>query len=421
MNFIQKVTTQVLSIGNAASFSLIGDPGCEGLGTMMMRVFVNALKLASRDDFILIAGDMVPTGKKRFYEAISEITDSVVEKDTYVLRGNHDTGVYTDYFGLQNYALVGEAFTVVVLDNAMRAFEEEGLELLDRVLAMEESRNVVIAFHIPLPNHFIRNSVSEAEFERLKAVYEPYRDKVKYFACGHVHSRFEDVVDGIPLICSGGGGAMIEDVSEEIKASEVDYHIVRFFMEEGVLRHRIVDLTEMYYKREQQEPVLKEKLEEAVKGELYAHLKYLTFADRAEKRGYDKVANLMRALADSEYRHARSFFAILEQPVPFMEALHGFIKSENFEYERLYPMVADYASEIGGMLAKQAFSDAGRMERYHARLIGEAKNLDEFAVETLYVCPVCGCVMTEVDELDRCPVCGAPKRQFKEFESKKQG
>ena len=133
---------------------------------------------------------MVPTGKRRFYETISEITNSVAGKDTYILRGNHDTGVYTEYFGLQNYALIGDSFTVVVLDNAMRTFEAEGLELLGRVLAMEECRNVVIAFHIPLPNHFIRNSVSEAEFERLRAVYAPYREKVKYFACGHVHSRF---------------------------------------------------------------------------------------------------------------------------------------------------------------------------------------------------------------------------------------
>lgn len=57
---------------------------------------------------------------------------------------------------------------------------------------------------------------------------------MKYFACGHVHSRFEDVVDGIPLICSGGGGAMIEDVSEEIRASDVDYHIVRFSWRKAV-------------------------------------------------------------------------------------------------------------------------------------------------------------------------------------------
>ena len=51
MNFIQKVTAPILPIGDVSSFSLIGDPGCEGLGTTMMRVYVNALELASRDDF----------------------------------------------------------------------------------------------------------------------------------------------------------------------------------------------------------------------------------------------------------------------------------------------------------------------------------------------------------------------------------
>ena len=47
MNFIQKVTAPILPIGDVSSFSLIGDPGCEGLGTTMMRVYVNALELAS--------------------------------------------------------------------------------------------------------------------------------------------------------------------------------------------------------------------------------------------------------------------------------------------------------------------------------------------------------------------------------------
>ena len=36
----------------------------------------------------------------------------------------------TEHFGLKNYALLTEHFAVVVLDNALRTFEEEGLELL---------------------------------------------------------------------------------------------------------------------------------------------------------------------------------------------------------------------------------------------------------------------------------------------------
>ena len=88
-------------------------------------------------------------------------------------------------------------------DNAFRKFSDTGLALLGRVLAMEECENVVIAFHIPLPNHFTGNSVPLEEFERLRGVFFPYKEKIKYFVCGHVHSCFEDEVDGIPFVCTG--------------------------------------------------------------------------------------------------------------------------------------------------------------------------------------------------------------------------
>ena len=34
----------------------------------------------------------------------------------------------------------------------------------------------------------------------------------------------------------------------------------------------------------------------------------------------------------------------------------------------------------------------------------------------LYVCPICGYVMTEDSVSERCPVCGGPKRQYEVFE-----
>ena len=157
----------------------------------------------------------------------------------YALRGNHDTGEYTGYLGRKNYALLADGFAVVVLDNAARTFEEEGLTLLSKVLAMEEVGQVIVAFHIPVPNHFILNCVSEEESSRLKAAYGPWKEKVAYLLCGHVHSRFVDQVDGIPLICTGGGGAMIEDVSQDIRACDVEHHVVHFYMEGDVLRYQI--------------------------------------------------------------------------------------------------------------------------------------------------------------------------------------
>lgn len=315
------------------------------------------------------------------------------------------------------YALFADGFSVVVLDNAMRTFEEEGLELLRQVLAMEEVSRVVIAFHIPVPNHYIRNAVSEEEFARLKDVYEPWKHKVKYLLCGHVHSRFEDVVDGIPLICTGGGGALIEDVSEDIRACDVEHHMVHFLMKDGELQYQFDELSENAYDRERKVPVLKENLEKTVAAELMAHLKYLMFADRARRRGMEKIANLFEALAASEYHHARNFYSVLQQRVPFGESAASFIPGEEFEYRNFYKMMEAYAEEKEAPLTKQAFSGAAAAEKIHAGLLREAADIDRFDKDTVYVCPICGYVMEGEHVPDRCPVCGGPRRQFEVFQA----
>lgn len=415
---IQKVMESIIRRPGDTSFAVIGDPGCEGLGTVMMQTYAGALEKAAGEDLTLVAGDMVPVGDERHYRNVCALTESVARKDVFVLRGNHDTGDYEAFFGRHDYAVLGETFTLVVVDNAFRSFSEEGLELLGRILEMEEVKNVVIAFHIPLPNHFTGNSVSQEEFERLKAVYEPYREKVKYFVCGHVHSCFEDEVDGIPFVCTGGGGAMIEDVSEDIKAADVEHHIVRFTWENGKLCHRFEELGDVPYEREQKDKITRNQLEETVKGELYAFLRYETFSERAKKRGYDRIANLFAALAQSEYRHARSFYSILDRPKPFDSAVENFVPDEKFEYERLYPMMADHAKEGDLPLSRQAYRDAAAAEKVHARLLSEAASCDEFEKEVFYVCPVCGCLMES--KADRCPLCGAPARDFLVYDSSRE-
>lgn len=412
-----KVTESVTRPGRIRSMGVIGDPGCEGLGTYNMKVYAGALEESGKDDITLIAGDLVPAGTRHHYQMIQELTETLAENEVYTLRGNHDTGAYTEYFGLKNYALLADEFAVVVLDNAVRSFEEEGLTLLKEVLYMEDVERVIIAFHIPVPNHFIQNCVSEEEFTRLKNAFAPWKNKVKYLLCGHVHSRFEDEVEGIPLICTGGGGAMIEDVSREIRACDVEHHIVHFYMEEGILKYRIADLPEDGYGRERGDRVLRRKLEETVQGELLAHFKYLMFADRAERRGMGRIANLFRALAASEYYHARSFYSVLDCPAPFAESVKTFVPGEEFEYEHLYQMLVEYAKSHQNPLAEQAYAGAASAEKVHASLLKQASDMEHFAEETIYVCPVCGYVMAGDAAPERCPVCGGPKKQYERYES----
>ena len=415
---IVKVTEPVVRLEHVRSVGVIGDPGCEGLGTYNLKVYAGALEETGRDDITLIVGDLVPAGTGRHYRAIQELTEALAGNAVYSLRGNHDTGAYTDYFGLKNYALLLDGFAVIALDNAVRSFEEEGLSLLRQVLSMEEVGQAAIAFHIPVPNHFIPNSVSEEEFGRLKDAYAPWKDKVRYLLCGHVHSRFEDEVDGIPLICTGGGGAMIEDVSKDIRACDVEHHVVHFYMEDGALRYRFADLSEDCYGREREDGLLRRNLEETVAGELMAHFKYLTFAYRAERRGLGRIANLFRALAASEYYHARSFYSVLDRPAPFMESVGTYTPGERFEYEYLYPMLAGYAKDHDSPLTEQAYTGAALAEKVHAELLERAEDVEGFSEEKVYVCPVCGYVMTGDAPPERCPVCGGPKKQYEVYEAK---
>lgn len=414
-NKIQKVSEPIIRLTGVHSLGVIGDPGCEGLGTYNMKVYAGALEETGRDDITLVVGDLVPAGTRHHYQTIQELTEVLAENEVYALRGNHDTGAYTEYFGEKNYALLMEDFAVIVLDNAQRTFEEEGIGLLSRVLSMEEVRQAIIAFHIPVPNHFILNCVAEEEFDRLKKAYEPWKEKVRYLLCGHVHSGFEDCVDGIPLICTGGGGAMIEDVSKDIRASDVEHHVVHFYVEDGKLQHRIVNLPEDCYGREREDGILRQKLQETVEGELMAHFRYMTFADRAERRGLKRIAGLFRALAASEYYHARNFYSILDCPAPFLETVETYIPGEEFEQEYFYRMLADYAKKHEFPLAEQAYAGAAAAEKEHTVLLKEASDVDGFSRDLIYVCPVCGYVMTGDRAPDRCPVCGGPKKQYEAF------
>ena len=160
-NRMIKVEERMVRLTGVHSVGVIGDPGCEGLGTYNMKVYAGALEECGRDDITLIVGDLVPVGTKHYYHVIQEMTEALAENTVYCLRGNHDTGDYTDYFGEKNYALLLENFAVVVLDNAARTFEKEGLSLLSEVLSMEDVKQVIISFHIPVPNHFILNCVSD--------------------------------------------------------------------------------------------------------------------------------------------------------------------------------------------------------------------------------------------------------------------
>jgi len=162
----------------------------------------------------------------------------------------------------------------------------------------------------------------------------------------------------------------------------------------------------------------KTNLEAAFAGESQAHMKYLIFADQAEKDGFPNIARLFRATAYAEQVHATSHFKVLKKLSDTSVNLQTGIDGETFEVEEMYPAyhaVAELQEESG---AERSTRWAMEAEKEHAILYTGAKdavdNAGDIKGEQVYVCSVCG--WTGVGEPPHnCPICNANKERFKTF------
>jgi rubrerythrin len=151
-------------------------------------------------------------------------------------------------------------------------------------------------------------------------------------------------------------------------------------------------------RREMMHAMTKENLEAAFAGESQAHMKYLIFANQAEKDGFPNVARLFRANAYAEQVHATSHFKVLEEMYP------------------AYIAVAELQKERGAVRSTKWAREA---EKIHAEMYTTAKTSvtegNDVEVGKMHVCSVCGWT-GEGDAPDNCPLCNAKKELFVLFE-----
>jgi rubrerythrin len=161
-----------------------------------------------------------------------------------------------------------------------------------------------------------------------------------------------------------------------------------------------------------------EHLKNAYAGESQAHMKYLAFADAAEKEKFSNVARLFRANSYAEQVHATNHLRTLNGIGKTAQNLPAAENGENFEVEEMYPAYINVAENQGERMAATMFTWAMAAEKVHAGLyqrakevVDKGKDLDYFPV---HVCSNCGFTM-EGEAPDKCPVCGAPKQKFVKF------
>jgi rubrerythrin len=156
----------------------------------------------------------------------------------------------------------------------------------------------------------------------------------------------------------------------------------------------------------------------AFAGESQAHMKYLNFADKAEKEGFPNVARLFQAASFAEQVHASNHLRALEGIQGTAANLGAALGGETFEVDEMYPAYKAVAEAQGEKKALRYMDWAFEAEKVHAQLYGAAKQSVEVgkdvAAQDIWVCTNCGFTM-EGEPPAKCPVCGASKDKFRKF------
>lgn len=150
-----------------------------------------------------------------------------------------------------------------------------------------------------------------------------------------------------------------------------------------------------------------QNLQAAYNGESNARVRYLAFADQAQKEGYLRVAVLFRAAARAEEIHLHNHAAVIRQlgatPTasiknPVVESTKNNLersasKDEAYERDTMYPQFIKTAQEQHVPAAVKTFEYAREAEAAHYNLFVDAlDHLDQMRAEgtTYYVCKVSG-------------------------------
>lgn len=170
---------------------------------------------AGRPLFALHTGDAVPSGKRSEWEHYARMRSALKIPLVHV-RGNHEIksaegpGNYVDIVGPVNWCFDFDGCRFIGLDNASQRFSPASVELLQRQLGASKPRHAFIAFHEPpgVGRWGVHSMVSDrAGGHGGEVMAEITKSHVSAVLLGHIHLFDEMILDGVPYIISGGGGA----------------------------------------------------------------------------------------------------------------------------------------------------------------------------------------------------------------------
>lgn len=392
---------------DASSFTAIGSPGSDGHGGEALQTFAQALA-GAKGDFVVVLGDVAPLGRDPYYENIANFIDNTSLKPVYVMPGNHDGPDYDSYFGCADRAIFTSTFTLIMLDNSRRRFSDETLTFLRDTLALADSPNVVVAFHVPPPNRFSGNSLTKREWARFEEAAGVWRKRISLLLAGHAHTYFEDEVDGLRLIVTGGGGARLQ---QDDRVAVSQHHVAEFKVrEDGMLRGVMRPLGSAVGRETR---ILERfpELEDAFAAECRAHVNHSIDAEEAERKGLVNLARMLRAAAQSRLLHARNLRRLLKQhiggPLTSIAASLDESRRQAEHAKRNMKTLGPKNFLAANALHAVSVSEEACTKLFESATGGMGSGHDIPPV-SYYVCFSCGHLYQGYESPTYCSLCGAP-------------
>jgi rubrerythrin len=129
-------------------------------------------------------------------------------------------------------------------------------------------------------------------------------------------------------------------------------------------------------------PTTRSHLEDALRGEAFAALRYALFADRAEEEGREDIADLFEEIGKEERKeHFREIADLLGLVGTTKQNIRVALSGEIQEHRSFYPRYASDARQAGDLQAAHQFEEVGADEHRHAdRLERAALDLERLPV-----------------------------------------
>lgn len=160
-------------------------------------------------------------------------------------------------------------------------------------------------------------------------------------------------------------------------------------------------------------------LKEALAGEAQAALRYMFYATKAKKDGYEEIADILNFIAHNEIQHAKIWYKTLNEGISdTLKNIKSAANGEKYEWDYMYKNFQKDAKEEGYNEIARLFEEVGKIEKDHEATYNKIiEALEEGIVfdskeECCWLCRNCGHLHFGKKPPENCPVCSHPKAFF---------